>query len=212
MTGDARPVGILGGTYDPVHIGHLRMAIEACEALALDHVRLVPLNSPAHRPPPATPAATRLAMLAAAASWPLVVDDCEIARGGVSYTVDTLETLRARWPQRPLCLLLGRDAYHGLPSWHRPERVLELAHIVVAARPGEAGGALAGLDELVGNAQSLSVQDLQRKPAGHVYFLDIPLLPIASSELRARRAAGRDIRHLVPTAVHDIILERGLYT
>lgn len=211
MTDDPRPIGLLGGTFDPVHIGHLRVAIEACEALRLEHVRLLPLNLPGHRPPPVASAEARLAMLQSVAMWPLVADGCEIERGGVSYTVDTLTELRARWPKRALCLLLGHDAFRALPAWHRPEAVLELAHIVVAARPGDPRDALAGLDELIGNAQSLDVEDLHRKPAGHVYFLDIPLLPIASSELRARLAAGRDIRHLVPDPVHNFITKRGLY-
>jgi nicotinate-nucleotide adenylyltransferase len=205
------PVGILGGTFDPVHIGHLRVALEAGERLGLDHVRLIPLNVPGHRPPPHTPAAQRLAMLRAIERAPVLVDDCEIARGGISYTVDTLAELRRRWPSRSLCLIVGHDAFLSLPGWRRAERLLELAHLVVASRPVSGALAAPGLDELVGSAQSLRVEDLHSHPAGRVYFLDLPLLPIASSDLRARRAAGRDIRHLVPDAVHDFILLHDLY-
>ena len=205
------PIGLLGGTFDPVHNGHLRVALEAAEALALEEVRLIPLNLPGHRPAPVASAAERLAMLRAAARAPLVVDEVEIERGGVSYTIDTLETLRARWPHRPLCLIIGRDAYLGLPRWKRPGDLLSLVHIVVASRPDVDVAHDPALDELTANAQADRVDALHQARAGRVFFLDIPLLPIASSELRARRAAGRSIRHLVPESVDDYITEQQLY-
>ena len=206
-----RPIGLMGGTFDPVHNGHLRAAIEACEALALDHVRLIPLCVPYHRGEPLASASMRAAMLEAAARPPLVVDRCELERGGVSYTVDTLEQLRARWPARSLVLLIGLDAYHGLPRWHRADEVLSLAHIVVVARPDIDTAHDPALDELVANAQAAHLDELHDTCAGRVFFLDIPLLPIASSELRVRRAAGRVIRHLVPESVDDLITEHSLY-
>ena len=206
-----RPIGLMGGTFDPVHNGHLRVAIEACEALSLDHVRLIPLNEPYHRAGPVATPAQRTALLQAAARPPLVVDSCEIDRGGVSYTIETLEVMRARWPERSLCLLVGLDAYHGLPRWRRAEDLLKFAHIVVAARPDIEARHDPALDELVANAQAARVDELHDMRAGRVFFLDIPLLPIASSELRARRAAGRVIRHLVPESVDDLIIEHTLY-
>lgn len=206
-----RPVGLLGGTFDPVHNGHLRVAIEAAETLALAEVRLLPLHIPGHRAAPIASAIDRLAMLDAAARAPLVVDRSEIERGGTTYTVDTLEALRQRLPERSLCLIIGLDSFLTLPSWHRPQALLELAHIVVAARPDVAAAVPAGLDELIANAQSERVTDLHERSAGRVYFLDIPLLPIASSDLRARCSAGRSLRHLVPDAVDDYIGRRGLY-
>lgn len=205
------PIGILGGTFDPVHNGHLRLAIEACEALRLDHVRLIPLNEPYHRAAPVAAPAMRARLLQAAVRAPLTLDTCEIERGGVSYTIDTLLTLRARWPERALCLIIGRDAYHGLPRWHRADELLSLTHIVVAARPDVGTSHDPALDELVANAQAARVDELHDMRAGRVFFLDIPLLPIASSELRARRAAGRVIRHLVPESVDDLITEHSLY-
>lgn len=204
-------MGILGGTFDPVHCGHLRIAIEAREALGLDHVRLVPLNVPGHRDLPSASAADRLDMLAAVAGDGLVVDGREIERGGTTYTVDTLESMRAEWPGRPLCLLLGLDSYLTLPDWHRPQALLGLAHLVVASRPGVARRPVPGLDELTGNAHAEDVAELTASPSGRVFFLDLPLLPISSSDLRARRRAGRDVRFLVPGAVHRILDERGLY-
>ena len=206
-----RPIGLMGGTFDPLHNGHLRVAIEACEALSLDHLRLIPLNEPYHRAHPVASPAQRVAMLEAAARPPLVVDTCELARGGISYTIDTLLTLRARWPERSLCLVIGRDAYHGLPRWRRADELLSLTHIVVAARPDVETRHDPALDELIANAQAARVDELHDMRAGRVFFLDIPLLPIASSELRTRRAAGRAIRHLVPESVDDFIIEQSLY-
>lgn len=206
-----RPIGLMGGTFDPLHNGHLRMAIEAYEALSLDHVRLIPLHEPNHRAGPVAAPALRLTMLRAAVRPPLELDSCEIDRGGVSYTVDTLLALRERWPTRSLCLLIGRDAYHGLARWHRAGELLSLAHIVVASRPAIETRDEPALDELVANAQAAGVDELHDMRAGRVFFLDIPLLPIASSELRARCAAGRMIRHLVPESVDDLITEHSLY-
>ena len=206
-----RPIGIMGGTFDPPHNGHLRVAIEACEAVGLDHLRLIPLNEPYHRAQPVASPAQRAAMLETAARPPLVVDTCELERGGISYTIDTLLALRARWPEHSLCLVIGRDAYLGLPRWRRADELLSLAHIVVAARPDIEARHDPALDELVANAQAARVDELHDMRAGRVFFLDIPLLPIASSELRARRAAGRVIRHLVPESVDDYIIEHSLY-
>ncbi len=213
MSSSARrkPIGLLGGTFDPVHYGHLRLAIESHEALDLDHVRLIPLHTPGHREGPIAGPVTRLAMVSAAAEPPLEVDACEIDRGGTTYTVDTLMALRDAWPCRSLCFLMGLDAYHSLPAWHRAGELLALAHVVVARRPEADVRAHPGLDELIGNAHADDVQELHDSTAGRVFFLDIPLLPIASSDLRARCAAGRNIRHLVPDAVGAIIANEGLY-
>lgn len=209
--GSGGPIGLLGGTFDPIHCGHLRICVEALEALDLDHVRLMPLNVPGHRDPPLASVEARCAMLAVAAYPPLEVDLSEIERGGVSYTVDTLEHLRDRFPTRPLCMILGLDSYRTLPAWHRPAAILDLAHIVVAARPDVNAPALPGLDEIVGNAQSDDVGDIHNAVAGRVFFLDLPPMPIASSDLRRRRRSGRSIRYLVPDKVDDFIRERHLY-
>ena len=206
-----KPIGILGGTFDPVHYGHLRLAIEAHEALDLDHVRLMPLHSPGHREAPIASPATRLEMVRAVKGPPIEIEACEVERGGTTYTVDTLMQLKNDWPDRSLCLLMGLDAYASLPAWHRADELLGLAHIVVAARPEADYQMHPGLDELIGNAHADSVKELHDSTAGRVFFLDIPLLPIAGSDLRQRTATGRDIRHLVPDAVCAIIAKEGLY-
>ncbi len=131
------PVGVFGGTFDPVHHGHLRTALEVLEGCGLEQLRLVPALVPPHRPQPRAPAPLRLEMLrrAVAGEPRLVVDDRELRRGGPSYTVDTLAELRAAVGTRPLCLVLGADAFLGLPGWHRWRELFALAHLVVVERP-----------------------------------------------------------------------------
>ena len=132
-----RCIGVFGGTFDPVHFGHLRTAYELLVRLELAEVRFVPCAVAPHRRQPITDSATRVRMLEAAiADVPeFVIDTRELERAGPSYTVDTLESLRTEYPDEALCLLLGMDAFLGLPGWHEWERLLDLAHIVVANRP-----------------------------------------------------------------------------
>ncbi|MGH8120697.1 MAG: nicotinate (nicotinamide) nucleotide adenylyltransferase, partial [Gammaproteobacteria bacterium] len=133
-----KPIGILGGTFDPVHHGHLRLAIECCERLALAEVRLVPLRVPPHRKPPRASPEHRLAMLKLAAENKnnLIVDDSELRRKTISYTIDTVSTLRKSSGRTPLCLLLGTDAFNMLHTWHRWQALLDYVHVVIAERPG----------------------------------------------------------------------------
>ena len=134
----AGPMGIFGGTFDPIHYGHLRTAFELWQSLKLAEVRFLPTGIPPHRERTLADAALRVEMVrAAVADQPaFVVDDREVRRAGASYTVDTLTELRAEHPHRSLCLLLGMDAFLGLPAWHRWRELFELAHVVVAHRPG----------------------------------------------------------------------------
>ena len=170
-----KPIGILGGTFDPIHYGHLQLAIKAHEALDLDHVRLMPLHTPGHREAPIASPATRLEMVRAVEGPPIEIEACEIDRGGTTYTVDTLLQLRDDWPGRSLCLLMGLDAYGSLPAWHRANELLGLAHIVVAARPDADYLMHPGLDELIGNAHADRVKELHDSTAGRVFFSRCPL-------------------------------------
>src|SRR5512143_4181715 len=133
-----QPIGIFGGTFDPIHYGHLRTALELKRALDLERLHFVPAATPPHRAAPCTDAALRLRMVQAAiAGEPgFVADDRELKRPGLSYTFDTLTSFRAEFPDRPLCLLLGMDAFLNLPQWHEWREIPQLAHVVVAHRPG----------------------------------------------------------------------------
>lgn len=208
-----RPIGIFGGTFDPIHCGHLRTAFELWQELKLAEVRFLPAGNPPHRDQIYASAELRLRMVeAAVADQPgFVVDDREVRRGGMSYSVDTLTELRAEYPTRSLCLLLGMDAFLGLPHWHRWRELLALAHIVVAHRPGwkvPVRGPLGGL--LVDHGTG-TVRDLHERPAGRVYVRAVTQLEISSTELRALLAAGRDPHYLVPDQVRQIILETRCY-
>jgi nicotinate-nucleotide adenylyltransferase len=208
-----QPIGIFGGTFDPVHTGHLRTAHELLTGLELSEVRFVPSRHPPHRPPTVAPEALRLRMLEAALDdLPgFRVDDRELRRPGPSYMVDTLESLRAEAGSQPLCLLLGLDAFLGIPAWHRFRELPELAHIVVARRPGFAGEIGGEALELLRTRGITDPRALATAPAGGVLMLDVTQLEISSSAIRSLVEAGGDPRFLVPDAVRELILKTHIY-
>jgi nicotinate-nucleotide adenylyltransferase len=208
-----QPIGIFGGTFDPIHYGHLRTAFELSQTLALAQVRFLPTGDPPHREAPLAPSALRLAMVrAAVAGEPaFAVDDREIRRTGLSYTADTLTELRAELPGRPLCLLIGMDAFLGMPGWHRWREIFELAHVVVAHRPGWKAPITGPLGEIMVDRGTGSVRELHAAVCGRILIQSVTQLEIASTELRQLILTGRDLRYLVPEAVRDIILRTGCY-
>lgn len=201
------PVGVMGGTFDPIHHGHLRVALDALELLGLSQVRLIPLAGAVHRAAPHAPADLRMAMLEAAVAGrrDLLADDCELRRGGASYTVDTLTALQRRMPGRPLCLLMGSDAFAGFPDWHQPERILQLANLAVLQRPGQQSIRTAPWLE------SCRVARLDHARPGQVVECRVSQLEIAASDIRARLAAGRSADFLLPDPVLRLIRRHGLY-
>lgn len=204
--------GVFGGAFDPVHCGHLRTMVELREALALDRVLMVPNGTPPHRAAPVAPAAARVAMLEAAlAQMPgCELDRRELDRDGPSYTIDTLLELRAQEPAPTLCLLIGYDAFCGLPAWHRWLELFELAHIAVAERPG-AGARIPSALAVEVTARRSDPAGLRAARAGRVVFCETTQLAISSSDLRARAAAGRSLRWLVPDAVARLLEDNAWY-
>ncbi len=207
------PIGVFGGTFDPVHYGHLRTAFEMLQALSFEHVRFVPSGDPPHRGNTFASAELRLEMVRAAVSGQpgFVVDARELHRDGPSYTVDTLTAMRAEFSGRPLGLILGMDAFLGLPTWHRWTELLELAHIVVAHRPGWKAPDLGPLGELISNRGTHRESDLHENTHGRLHIHAVTQLEISSSEIRHLVAAGRDPRFLMPDAVRDIIADSRCY-
>ncbi|APZ43515.1 nicotinate-nucleotide adenylyltransferase [Acidihalobacter ferrooxydans] len=207
-------IGLLGGTFDPIHFGHLRPALEIRDALGLDELRFLPCRIPPHRGTPRESAQTRAALVAQALADEagFALDRRELGREGPSYTVDTLESFRAELgAQVGLCWIMGRDAFNGLPKWHRPHDVLRLAHIVVAQRPGEEGEPGAALAEMIAGRVSESLTELTQQPAGCVAFVDVTQLAISATMIREALARGQSARFLVPERVWETIRAEGLY-
>ena len=206
------PLGIFGGTFDPIHYGHLRTAFELLQAVPLAEVRFVPAGNPPHRGVPRCDARDRLAMVeAAVADQPgFTVDARELDRDGPSYTVTTLRELRAEDPGRPLCLIVGMDAFLGLPTWHEWRVILDLAHLVVAHRPGWSAPREGLLAELLAQ-RGAAAAELRASPAGRIHVRAVTPLEISSTDLRDLIVAGRDPRYLVPDAVRALIAESGCY-
>lgn len=194
-------VGILGGTFNPPHIGHLVMAQEAREQLGLDRVVLMPVAVPPHKEADGDPGADvrlELTRLAAMGEEGVEVSTAEIDRGGASFTVDTLGELHERYPEQELTFIVGADMAHSLPAWREPERILELARLAVAEREGIAR------DDIAERLAPLH-------DGGRVTFFDMPRIDVSSSDIRRRVAEGRPVRHLVPDAVAQAIVDRDLY-
>ena len=206
-------IGIFGGSFDPVHNGHLRVAVELKYWLGLDEVRFIPCSVPPHRGAPVANTEARVKMLRAGiASEPaFVVDERELNRSGPSYTVDTLTSLRQEFPRHALFLLLGMDAFLSLPSWHQWTRLFDLAHIVVAQRPGAAVEADGALEKVLRERYAEQPAELAAAVAGRILIRQVTQLAISSTGLRMSVHAGVPAKYLVPEAVSEVIDETGCY-
>ena len=215
-------VGIFGGTFDPIHQGHLRAAEEVREAFDLERVILVPAALPPHKEgqgrSPRAPAALRLAWVerAIANNPALCVDPLELEREGPSYTIDTLHSLQPRiGPEAPV-FVIGYDAFSLLGSWHRPAEVLASAHFAVVTRPPAAIGSLADCLPEALRADFDFAPDGRsanhRRVSSWIRMLEIPGLDVSSSEIRRRLQEGRSVRYLLPEAVRVPVLESGVYS
>lgn len=208
-------IGLLGGTFNPIHYGHLRLAQEMADALQLDQVRLIPSAHPPHRPPPAANSEQRVAMveLAIAGNPRLMVDTREVQRSGYSYTIDTLISLRQELGDKVgLYWLLGSDAWLGLPSWHRWQELLAYCHLVIAQRPGAQPEPAAALQLLLHAHQTDNRLQLFQQPYGLIYRHDITALAISATHIRDTLAQGDSAQYLLPDAVLEYIHDQRLYT
>jgi len=206
-------MGVFGGTFDPIHFGHLRTAFEMLQALRFDEVRFMPCGEPPHRGQPMANASLRLDMVRAATEGQpgFIVDDRELHRDGPSYSVDTLSELRSEFPLRPLALMIGMDAFLGLTKWYQWRDILQFAHIVVAHRPGWRAPDMGPLGELLADRGTHRIGDLHQARSGHIYIHDVTQLEISSTEIRELVAAGRDPRFLMPDSVRAVIEKSGCY-
>jgi nicotinate-nucleotide adenylyltransferase len=202
-------IGVLGGTFDPIHNGHVQTAMELIEHLGLDALHLVPLNQPVHRDMPVASAADRLAMVERAASLHtnLVADDCEIARGGKSWMIDTLIDFRQRYPEASIALVLGQDAFAGLDHWGRVEQLTALAHVIVVDRPGTK----MQWPKVLPASYEKSAEGLRRSAAGYVCRCALTPVDVSSTMIRACRRRGEPVESQVPLPVAEYIREHELY-
>lgn len=218
-------IGIFGGTFDPIHIGHLRTAVELRKALGLGEMRLIPSATPPHREQPESNAEHRMAMLKLALGRTskscnlelrepgLVADDRELRRKGFSYTIDTLKELRAETgPETPLYLCIGMDSLIDLNQWHKWSELTDIAHIIVAARPGWHLPTSGEVLEFVRAHRATNKEQLQETPAGKILIMEMTLLPISATGIRQALKRGESIRYLVPDSVIDYITQHQLYT
>lgn len=208
-----RATVIFGGTFDPVHYGHLRAAAEVCEKLDADDFRLLPAGQPPHREHTGAEAYHRLAMLelALAPHPDLAVDEREVRREGPSYMVETLASIREEVGTRPVILCLGQDAANQLSGWHRWRELLDLAHLAVMKRPRSRPGYAGEVAELLRERRVRRPVRLMETEAGRACYLGVTQLAISSTDIRRQLAGGRDPRFLLPSAVRAYILKHGLY-
>ncbi len=208
------PLPLLGGTFDPIHFGHLRPAEEVRAALGAERFLLIPCGDPPHRDSPLTSAEHRLALTRAAVEGREAAEvlDWEVRAEGPSYTVRTLEWLRERLGRRPIVTMIGSDAFTQLHHWHQWQRLLELTHIAALRRPG---APLQSLEEPLATALAgrwaQRPEDLAEEPAGRVMAFDVTRLDISATEIRQLVAAGRSPRFLLPRTAEDYIAAHELY-
>ncbi len=204
-------IGIFGGTFDPIHHGHLRTALEVAEHFAIPDMRLIPGKVPPHRPQPVASPEHRFAMLQlAVADEPcLQADGRELQRAGFSYSVDTLESFRRELGGIcPILFALGFDAFLNFQSWHRWQDILQLAHLVVVHRPGYSLPPAGWYSPFMEH----DPQALQHSPSGRIYPLAVTALEISATDLRKRLKTGKNPRYLLPDAVFGYIQTHQLYT
>ena len=197
-------IGILGGTFDPIHYGHLRPALDIMQQVGLSEVRFIPNRTPPHRGVPTLSDRQRaeLVQLAIANTPSFLLDERELQRDGPSYMVDTLQSLKNDFPDDTLCLIMGMDAFNGLQQWHRWQTILELCHIIVSTRPGT---------ELADFVSHMPVsaclndkpQSLLQRPAGQILLQSVTQLDISASQIRSLLSSGQSTQYLLPETVRD---------
>ena len=207
-------IGILGGTFDPVHNGHLRLAIEFFERLNLEQLKLIPLHLPPHRDPPVANPEQRLAMLQLALenTEGIFIDECELRKDKTSYTIETITLVKNEIGDVPVCLLMGMDAFVKIHTWYRWNELLDLVHIAIADRPGnninEYDQAVA---ELIKTHLTGHLSDLHETTAGKIIKLTVPMLDISATQIRNIIASDRSARGLLPDTVIAYINSKNLY-
>jgi nicotinate-nucleotide adenylyltransferase len=213
MLKGVEPLALMGGTFDPVHYGHLRCAEEAREKLQLERLYLLPAGQPPHRGVPGASAGQRLDMLKLALEeFPaLDLDDRETRRPGPSYMVETLFEIRVEDPARPLVLLIGQDAANQLHTWYEWRRLFDLAHLVLLTRPGIAAGYHQEVETEIGQRLASEISALSETPSGAVMYLGVTPVEVSATLIKQRLAEGLDPGPMLPEKVLEYIRSNRLY-
>ncbi|MBM38497.1 MAG: nicotinic acid mononucleotide adenylyltransferase [Woeseia sp.] len=207
-------IGVFGGTFDPIHYGHLRAAYEILYALNLNEIRFIPCGDPYHRDQVFADADVRLKMVSTAIKEQknFLIDDREVRKKKPSYSIDTLISLREDFRNNSICLIIGMDVFLSLHKWHRWTEILNFAHIIIAHRPGWSLPNFGKLGDLIKNKGTNNIKDLHIATHGSIYIQAITQMEISSTEIRNSILKGLDSNFLVPDLVIDIIKEFNLYT
>ena len=207
-------IGILGGTFDPIHYGHLRTALDVQQCLALDEVRFIPCGEPAHRNKPIAEPLQRLAMVRAAIAGQdkFTLDDREIQRNGPSYMVDTLTSLKNDFKSESLCLILGADAFNGLEQWYQWQKIFDLANIVVMQR-SERSAQIELNKRLLSllKGRFVDADNFKTKQNGAICFVPVTQLDISATKIRAQWQQNKDLQFLLPDSVITLIQQQNIY-
>lgn len=205
---NSKPIGILGGTFDPIHLGHIYIALAVLEKLKLQEIKFLPCYQPVHRNLPSASPKDRVAMINIGIKDynSFTVDEREFRRGGPSYMIDTLISLRNEYPTTPLCLILGMDAYSNIQTWKRWQELLEYAHFIVVTRP-----CLHPSVQALKPFETSEKAKLFEQLSGSILFLDIKPCDITATEIRRRIKEKQEVTPLLPPGVYDYILEHRLY-
>ncbi|GAB3477919.1 nicotinate-nucleotide adenylyltransferase [Marinomonas epiphytica] len=207
-------LAIMGGTFDPIHNGHLRTAVEILDLYGFEQLKLIPCFQPVHKGRPSVSAQQRLTMVKMAISSDarLQVDDREILRSGPSYTIDTLASIRQEvGVSHPIVMVLGMDSFLSLPTWQNWQKLLDYAHILVVSRPGWEPDLITELSELCEKSRALSIAELQCAPAGRILMKTLTPLGISSSMIRSLHRESSSIAYLLPEPVQKYICDNNLY-
>ena len=206
---------MIGGAFDPVHIGHIRIALDCMDALDLDGVNFIPANTPPHKAAAGAAPRHRLAMLELALKpYPqLAVDDVELRRGGISYTIDTLIELRAGNPEQSFCFIMGADAFSTLPTWRRWQELTDYAHLVIIDRKPQGGQRRDQRlqDHYAGHACA-SPPGLHKRPGGYIHKAAVSVPDISSSQARALIKGKQNTENILPPGIHNYTKENNLYS
>jgi len=208
-----KPIGLMGGTFDPIHFGHLRTAIELYQQLNLAEVKFIPCYQPVHRQLPVATPEDRLAMVSHAIKDEpaFSVNECEIQRKGPSYSIDTIQLLKKNLPSTPLCLIMGIDAFTGFHTWHRWEEILTHVHLIIAHRPHYQLPTTGIIAELLAQRFKTDASALSDSLAGNIVVRPVTLLEISATDIRQQIHQEQSCRYLLPDSVYTYIKQHRVY-